>query len=134
MGGRIAEGGGPTHDAGVRRSVLLVDDSAGFRGRARRGLQAGPFDVVAEAADGAQALAAAERHRPSVVLLDIHLPDVSGLSVAEDLTREAHPPAVVLTSTHDAEDFGERIHECGALGFVPKAEFSAATLAKVLRR
>src|SRR5215207_993298 len=128
----MAAGGGPTHDAGVRRSVLIVDDSAGFRGRARRWLQAGPFDVVAEAADGAQALAAARRHRPAVVLLDIHFPDVSGLSVAEDLRRGPHPPAVVLTSTHDAEDFGKRIHGCGALGFVPKAALSAATLADVL--
>jgi DNA-binding NarL/FixJ family response regulator len=112
----------------VRRSVLIVDDSPGFRARVRRRLQDEGLDVVAEAADGASALTAARRHRPAVVLLDIQLPDVSGLAVAEGLARWPHPPAVVLTSTHDPEDFGERLARCGALGFVPKAELSGAKL------
>jgi DNA-binding NarL/FixJ family response regulator len=116
----------------VPRSVLIVDDSPGFRLRARRELQDGGFDVVAEAADGASALTAVRRHRPAVVLLDIQLPDISGLDVAEGLARRADPPAVVLTSTHDPDDFGERLLRCGALGFVPKDELSGARVAALL--
>ena len=87
---------------------------------------------MAEAADGASALTAARRHRPAVVLLDIQLPDVSGLSVCEGLARWAVPPAVVLTSTHDPDDFGERLLRCGARGFVPKSELSGAKVTALL--
>jgi DNA-binding NarL/FixJ family response regulator len=116
----------------VRVGVLIVDDNPGFRVRARRWLEAGGYEVVAEAADGASALEAARRHEPEVVLLDIALPDMSGLSLAERLAREPAPPAVVLTSTHDAEDFGERVWRCGARGFIPKAELSGERLSALL--
>ena len=53
---------------------------------------------------------------------------MSGLAVAERLARGPEPPAVVLTSTHDAADFGERLARCGARGFVPKAELSGEAL------
>jgi DNA-binding NarL/FixJ family response regulator len=117
----------------MRTSVLLVDDNAGFRSRARRLLEADGFVVVAEAADGAAALEAARRHRPALVLLDVHLPDTSGLDVAERLTGEPASPAVVLTSTYDRSDFGGRIARCGAAGFVPKAELSGEALSELLR-
>lgn len=113
-------------------ALLIVDDNARFRVRARRRLEADGYTVVAEAADGASALEAARRHRPEVVLLDIGLPDMSGLLVAERLTREPDPPAVVLTSTHDAADFGDRITRCGARGFVPKAALSGEAISALL--
>jgi DNA-binding NarL/FixJ family response regulator len=113
-------------------AILIVDDNARFRARARQRLEADGFTVVAEAEDGASALEAARRHRPAVVLLDIGLPDMSGLDVAERLAREPDPPAIVLTSTHDAADFGERMASCGARGFVPKAALSGEAIAAVL--
>ena len=121
-------------DAGevMPTSVLIVDDNQGFRVRARRCLEADGFSVVAEAADGAGALEAARRHRPGVVLLDVGLPDTSGVDVAEQLAAEPGGPAVVLTSTRDAADFGERVRACGARGFVPKAELSGRALAQLL--
>lgn len=126
--GRIAV----TEDWGVPVRVLIVDDNPRFRLRARRCLEASVYEVVAEAADGASALEAARRHRPAVVLLDIELPDTSGTSVAEWLAREPVPPAVVLTSTHDAADFGARLLRCGARGFIPKAELSSERLTALL--
>ena len=113
-------------------AVLIVDDNPRFRSRARRWLEGDGYVVVAEAADGASALEAVRRHRPDVLLLDIGLPDMSGLAVAERLMEEPDPPAVVLTSTHDVADFGDRIARCGARGFVPKAQLSGAALAAVL--
>jgi DNA-binding NarL/FixJ family response regulator len=112
--------------------ILIVDDNPRFRRRARRWLEAGGYEVVAEAADGAEALAAVRRHRPAVVLLDVQLPDMSGIDVTELLLREPQPPAVVLASTHDASDFGDLIGRCGARGFVPKAELSAERLSALL--
>ena len=69
-------------------AILIVDDNARFRVRARQWLEADGYAVVAEADDGASALAAVSRHRPEVVLLDIGLPDMSGLDLAEQLTRK----------------------------------------------
>jgi DNA-binding NarL/FixJ family response regulator len=112
--------------------VLIVDDNARFRTRARRRLEADGYTVVAEAADGASALEAARQHRPDVVLLDIGLPDISGLSLAEQFTRGPDAPAVVLTSTHDAGDFGDGVESSGACGFVPKAGLSGDAIAALL--
>ena len=117
---------------GMPVAVLIVDDNARFRVRARRRLEADGYTVVAEAADGASALEAVRRHRPEVVLLDVGLPDMSGLSVAEQLTREADPPAVVLTSTRDAADFGDGVVRCGARGFVPKDALSGDAISALL--
>jgi DNA-binding NarL/FixJ family response regulator len=116
----------------VAVSTIIVDDNARFRARAKLRLEADGYLVVAEAADGASALEAAKRHRPEMVLLDIGLPDMSGLTVAELLTNEPGGPAVVLTSTHDVADFGDRIAGCGARGFVPKASFSTEKITALL--
>jgi DNA-binding NarL/FixJ family response regulator len=121
-----------TDDARVEGTVLIVDDNARFRVRARQRLEADGYAVVAEAADGASALEAARRHRPDVVLLDVGLPDMSGLSVAERLSREPDGPAVVLTSTYDVSDFGDRLARSGARGFVAKAALTGEALSAVL--
>jgi DNA-binding NarL/FixJ family response regulator len=112
--------------------VLIVDDHDGFRARARRLLDAEGFAVVGEAADGAEALAAVDLLAPDLVLLDLHLPDQTGWDVACSITARPHAPAVVMTSTRDAEDVVERARECGARGFVPKDDLSAAALGALL--
>jgi CheY-like chemotaxis protein len=119
-------------DGRVAGEVLIVDDNARFRRRVRRCLEADGYTVVGEAADGAAALAAVRRLGPALVLLDLQLPDMSGLAVAERLACQPDPPVVVLTSTHDATDFGERLPRCGARGFVPKAELSGERLSGLL--
>jgi DNA-binding NarL/FixJ family response regulator len=117
-------------DHQVVASILIVDDDQRFRGIARRLLEAEGFDVVGEAEDGEAALAAARKLEPDVVLLDIQLPDLDGLEVAERLADEGGP-AVVLTSTRDECDFGPQLAESGARGFVPKDELSAERIAKL---
>jgi DNA-binding NarL/FixJ family response regulator len=114
-------------------SVLIVDDHPSFRASARALLQAEGFDVVGEAADGAEALRAVEELHPDVVLLDVQLPDTDGFDVAARLTRmNARAPAVVLTSSRDSSDFGPLVAYSGARGFVPKAELSGKALATLL--
>ncbi len=112
--------------------MLIVDDHPSFRALARTVLQAEGFDVIGEAVDGASALTEARRLRPELVLLDAQLPDTDGFAVAAELTRDGDGPAIVLTSSRDAADFGPLIAESGARGFVPKAELSAAALAAFL--
>ena len=112
--------------------MLIVDDHAPFRARARELLEAEGFVVVGESADGRSALAAAHALKVDVVLLDVQLPDVDGFEVAATLASEVGGPAVVLVSSRDAADFGSVVAECGAQGFIGKGELSGSRLRSVL--
>jgi DNA-binding NarL/FixJ family response regulator len=112
--------------------VLIVDDHPSFRAAARVLLEAEGFDVVGEAADGAQAITEAGRLRPEVVLLDVQLPDIDGFDVAARLTGEADAPIVILVSSRDGSDFGPLVTRSGARGFVPKAELSGDRVQELL--
>ena len=117
----------------MARTVLIVDDHPSFRSSAQAILESEGFDVVGEAADGASALAAAERLNPEIVLLDVQLPDMSGFEVCSSLAAaNGSGPAVILVSSRDAADYGGEIAACGACGFVPKAELSGAAVRSLL--
>ena len=115
------------------QTVLIVDDHAGFRGFARRLLEAGGYTVVGEAADGSSALAAVEALRPELVLLDVVLPDTDGFAVAERLAERSDGPVVVLTSSREAADLGERLDRTPARGFIHKDDLSGAALTALAR-
>jgi DNA-binding NarL/FixJ family response regulator len=119
-------------DSRVRNTVLIVDDHAGFRERARALLESEGFEVVAEAADGIGALTRAAEADPDVVLLDVQLPDLDGFEVTRRLRAGADSPAVVLVSSRDASDYGDQIASCGARGFVPKGELSGEAVRALL--
>jgi two-component system nitrate/nitrite response regulator NarL len=108
-------------------TVLIVDDHAAFRSAARALLQAGGFEVVGEAGDGASAIAAVEELLPEVVLLDVQLPDLDGFAVAERLP--VNGPAVVLTSSRSVSSFRRRLAAHPAWSFIPKSELSVEALA-----
>jgi DNA-binding NarL/FixJ family response regulator len=114
-------------------TLLIVDDDARFRRVARQLLEGEGFTVVGEAADGAGALSGVAALRPQVVLLDLQLPDVSGLQVARRITSAGgEGPAVVLTSTRDGTTFASLMSESGARGFVGKMELSGAALRRLV--
>ena len=119
---------GSGHHVGMGPSVLVVDDQAGFRALARALLDADGFEVVGEAGDAASALDAQRRLQPDVVLLDVRLPDRSGLAVAAEL-RGQDRPAVVLIST---ADYSHEVARCGARAFLFKAMLSGAALRELL--
>jgi DNA-binding NarL/FixJ family response regulator len=123
-----AAGVGPCDDDPVERTVLIVDDHPGFRSAARALLEADGFEVVGEAADGESGLAAAERLRPGLVLLDIQLPDLDGFEVARRLSQAGDPPAIVLVSTRDRSAYRRRLADSPARGFVAKSDLSGAAV------
>lgn len=112
--------------------VLIVDDHALFRARARTIMEAAGFDVIGEAENAASALAQVALLQPDVVILDIQLPDGDGFAVAEKLVDSVDPPAVVLISSRDALDFGSRLRNSHALGFIQKDDLSGAALRDIL--
>ena len=113
-------------------SVLIVDDHPAFRSFARTLLGGEGFVVVGEAGDGAEALAAARRLRPDVVLLDVQLPDSNGFEVAERIAEAPDPPQVVLISTRDASAYRRRLETTPARGFIAKDELSGQALAALV--
>lgn len=113
----------------MRTTVLIVDDHPTFRKFARRLLEDAGFAVVGEARDGAAAIDAARELRPEAVLLDVLLPDTSGLEVAATLAESNGAPAVVLTSSRSADDLGVALSETPARAFIPKAAFTGAAFA-----
>jgi DNA-binding NarL/FixJ family response regulator len=122
----------PCDHWGVRSTLLIVDDHEGFRASARAMLEAEGFDVVGEAADGAEAIEAVALLRPEIVLLDIQLPGLDGLAVAEQLAAGPNAPAVVLTSSRDATAYGPRLGQTSARGFIPKSGLSGEALAALV--
>jgi DNA-binding NarL/FixJ family response regulator len=117
---------------GAMPTVLIVDDNDGFRTRARTVLEKAGHQVVGEAAAGATALRTAAVKLPEIVLLDVMLPDMSGLDVAERLTVICPEATIVLISTREAADYGRRLKTSPARGFISKAELSERSLADVL--
>ncbi len=118
---------------GMKRTVLIVDDHAGFRASARRVLEAGGYSVIAEAADGSSGVAAAAESQPDLALVDIQLPDFDGFEVTRRIKESGEAPAIVLFSSHERADFGSLVEASGARGFVSKADLSAAALEALLR-
>ena len=128
----MADRPAPREDANVARRVLLVDDHARFRQTARRALERDGWTIAGEAADGAAGIARAHAIEPDVVVLDVGLPDMSGLEVARRLRRALPHVAVVIVSTQDSTDFRDLAVANGALAFIPKAELNGATLGALL--
>ncbi len=115
----------------MRRTVVIVDDHARFRRAARKLLELEGFDVVGEAADGASALVAVERHRPDLVLLDVQLPDASGLDLVPLLSPVSD---VLLVSSRDRSEVAGRVGRSGALAFIPKDQLTGQAVLSALER
>ncbi|MEU6225538.1 response regulator transcription factor [Streptomyces sp. NPDC047042] len=101
--------------------VLLADDEALMRAGLRLVLaRAEGIEVVAEAADGAEAVDLAVSHRIDVVLMDVRMPRVDGLAAAERLAAFASSVRVVMLTTFGEDEYITRALQAGAAGFVLK--------------
>jgi DNA-binding NarL/FixJ family response regulator len=115
----------------MSKTALIVDDHPSFRHFARKLLEAAGYEVVGDAVDGASALAAVSALRPDVVLLDVLLPDMTGLAVAKELAAMQERPLVVLTSSRSAADLGRAATE-HAGGFISKRDLTVAAFAALV--
>jgi len=126
---------GDTRDAdGVRIRVLIVDDDALVRAGLRLMLDgAEGIGIVGEAADGDEVPAAVDRHAPDVVLLDLRMPRVNGITALRRLAARPDPPRVIVLTTFDADQNVLQALRAGAAGFLlkdtPPAQISAAVRA-----
>ncbi|MEN2422494.1 response regulator transcription factor [Streptomyces rimosus] len=129
--------------------VLVVDDEALVRTGLRMILEpTDDIEVVAEAGDGREAITAAARHRPDVVLMDVRMPEMDGLTALRELRRSPAAPKVIMLTTFDLDDYVHSALRNGACGFLLKdtsprdlahavrtvAEGSAMLTPKVIKR
>ncbi|EEP73581.1 two-component system response regulator [Micromonospora sp. ATCC 39149] len=102
--------------------VLLADDEAIIRAGVRAILATDPgIDVIAEAADGREAVEFALAHRPGVVLLDVRMPRLDGLAAAAELLRVLPGIGVAMLTTFGDDEYVARALDSGARGFLLKS-------------
>jgi DNA-binding NarL/FixJ family response regulator len=102
-----------------RTRIILVDDHDLVRESLRTSLGA-EFEVVASVATGAEVLPAVSEHQPEVVLLDLGLPDRSGLEIIGDLQQQAPAVRILVVTMHNDPVLVDSALHSGAHGFVPK--------------
>jgi DNA-binding NarL/FixJ family response regulator len=116
----------------VRIRILLVDDHDLIRRNIRRLLATqADFELVAEATNGLDAIRQAQEHQPDVILLDISLPELSGLAALPHIQKKAPKSRVLMVTNHDEADFARASFSAGALGFLTKSDVSAQLAAAI---
>lgn len=105
-----------------RIRVVIADDEAMIRGGIRAILASdSSIDVVAEAADGHEAVEQAAKFRPDVVLLDIRMPRLDGLAALKEISRVTPSAKVAILTTFGEDEYVRRALGGGAMGFMLKA-------------
>jgi len=100
--------------------VVIADDHEVVRSGLSSLLKGSDIEVVAEAADGKEAVAAAEQHVPDVVLLDIRMPDYDGLKALEEIRTKCPSARVIMLSTYDNPTYVARSVALGASDYILK--------------
>ena len=101
--------------------LLLVDDHAVVRSGLRMLLATeSDVDILGEAGTSAEAIAAAEKLRPNVILMDIGLPDQSGIKTTQIIKAKFPEMAIIALTIHEDEEYFFKMLEAGASGYVPK--------------
>ena len=103
--------------------ILIVDDHPVMRRGVRTILEARPqWTVCGEAATGREAVDQAKRLKPDVVVMDLTLPELSGLDATRQILRDAPTTEVLVLTMHDSEDVVQEVLQAGARGYVLKSD------------
>lgn len=106
---------------GRRINVVIADDHPVVRMGLRQVIQHDPrIRILHEAENGRQALEAILTHEPHVAVLDIEMPEMSGIDVLRAIRKEASPTRVIVLTIHDNETIFESVVELGAMGYILK--------------
>ncbi|MEY4425474.1 MAG: hypothetical protein RJB56_1101 [Actinomycetota bacterium] len=105
-------------DAAAQRRVIVAEDESLIRMDIVETLREFGFDVVAEAGDGEQAVALCEQHKPDLLVMDIKMPNMDGITAAEKIAPMKIP--VVLLTAFSQKELVDRASEAGAMAYVVK--------------
>ncbi|WP_143414932.1 response regulator transcription factor [Geobacillus sp. E263] len=117
----------------MKTRIAIIDDHQLFREGMKRILEFEEnFEVVAEGADGSEALSIVEEHRPDIVIMDINMPNINGVEATKQLIETYPDTKVVVLSIHDDENYVMRALQTGATGYLLK-EMDADTLIEAVK-
>jgi AmiR/NasT family two-component response regulator len=105
-------------DVVAKRRVVVAEDESLIRMDVVETLREHGFDVVAEVGDGALAVAAVIEHKPDLVVMDIKMPNMDGLTAAEEMA--GHKVAIVLLTAFSQKELVDRANQAGAMAYVVK--------------
>ncbi|WHH61375.1 response regulator [Petroclostridium sp. X23] len=101
-------------------SVLIVDDAAFVRMQLKQMLEKNGFHVVGEAENGKIALKKIQELNPSIVTLDITMPEMDGIQCMQEICKLEHKPVVIMVSAMGQESYVQKAILSGAKGFIVK--------------
>ncbi len=111
--------------------VLIVDDQEPFRDVARLVVElTDGFEVAGEAVNGEDAIVATRALKPDLILMDVNLPGIDGFDAAERILAGPSPPAILVLSTYEPEEYAPRAARAGAAAYIPKTAFAPEVLAE----
>ncbi|HZG59663.1 MAG TPA: response regulator transcription factor [Anoxybacillus sp.] len=105
----------------MKTRIVIIDDHQLFREGVKRILDfEEDFEVVAEGADGSEALNIVEQYRPDVVIMDINMPNINGVEATRQLVKTYPDTKVIILSIHDDENYVTHALQTGAMGYLLK--------------
>jgi DNA-binding NarL/FixJ family response regulator len=112
--------------------VMIVDDQVPFRRAAQAVVESTDAFVVVGALETAEdCLAAVEDLKPDLILMDVNLPGIDGMTASRRLRAEHPDVVVILLSSYDEAEFADLTNDCGAAAYVPKSAFGPDRLEEV---
>ena len=114
--------------------ILIVDDHEVVRQGIRTILKSRPqWEVCGEAINGKDAIDKAKKLKPDVIIMDITMPEMSGIEATRELAKQKVPSAVLIFTMHESRNLSDTVREAGARGFVLKSH-AARDLLEALER
>ncbi|CAM5637000.1 MULTISPECIES: ANTAR domain-containing response regulator [Streptomyces] len=108
-----------SHVPPLTTRVVIAEDEALIRLDLKEMLEEEGYSVVGEAGDGEQAVELAREHKPDLVILDVKMPKLDGISAAEKIAEERIAPVLMLTA-FSQRDLVERARDAGAMAYLVK--------------
>lgn len=104
----------------MKTRIVIADDEVIIRADIRERLELEGYEVVGEAGDGFDAVDMCREIKPDIVLLDIKMPMMDGITAAKLIHKENPDIGIIMLTAYSDKDFVEKAAECGAMGYIVK--------------
>ncbi|MEG1482656.1 ANTAR domain-containing response regulator [Clostridium sp.] len=104
----------------MERNIVIVDDDPITRMDVRSILESKGYNVVGEANDGFSAIDVCKKYKPSLVIMDVDMPNLDGIRTSRIITKDNLAGGIILLTGHESEEYLEKATSVGAFGYLVK--------------